>query len=338
MGLDKDQVYFFWTTTVHSGPQAGTIKTAYTSFPVDQAVAEPPQQDVWVPTIYSLEFKDMPGGFDVGQRISLETNDFPATNELQDISTNPVVANETVAAFRSPSQHLWRKTRLQVNLAYFRDGKPYAYQPLSFTSTVSSFPNIVSDDNGNLYITWLEKQENDWYSVYFASTQTTIVDNLHQLSAKEVGDIALETAFGMLIGVLLAPIAAAVWMIAPLLVLLLFSPLGKIRSEKAANVITVISLIVAVGVVWYTKLAVFPSMFEYVPFSAWIPEIPTGIGIVLRVLFPILALAVSSYVAWHYTFQQGNNSSLYFILIYIGIDSIFTTAIYAVLIYGTVIQ
>ncbi len=338
LGLDEKDIYFFWTTIVRSGLESGTVRSLYVDFPVGQVIPDAPPREIWVPTIYSLDFRKMPGGFDVGQRVSLSSIDFPATNELQNISTNPVVHDETVIVFRSPAQHLWRKTRLQVNLVYMRDGKPFAYQPLSFTPTSSSFPNVVSNLNNNLYVTWLEKQENNRYSVYLASTEPTMMASLDVLTLKEIGYIALESAFGMLIGVLLAPIAAAVWMIAPLLVLLLFSPLGRVRSEKASNVITVISLIVAVGLVWNTKLAVFPAMFEYVPFSAWIPEIPKNTGLVLQVLVPAITLVVSSLVAWHFTFRRGNYSSLYFILIYIGIDAMFTTSIYSVLIYGTFIQ
>jgi len=338
LGLDEEEIYFFWTTVVHSGLESGMTRSLYLDFPIGQVIPDGLPQEIWVPTVYKLDFRDMPGGFDVGQRISLSSLDFPATNELQDISTNPVVHDETAVVFRSPAQHLWRKTRLQVNLVYMRDGEPFAYQPLSFTPTTSSFPNIVSNANNNLYVTWLEKQENNRYSVYLASTEPAMVAALDVLTLKEVGNIALQSAFGMLIGALLAPIAAAVWMIAPLLVLLLFSPLGRIRSEKASNVVTVISLVVAVGLVWYTKLAVFPAMFDYVPFSAWIPDIPKTAGLVLQVFVPVITLIVSSIVAWHYTFRRGNYSSLYFILIYIGIDAMFTTSIYAVLIYGTFIK
>ena len=338
IGLDDENIYFFWTTIVRSGLESGAISSLYLNFPIGQVTSEGRPGEIWVPTIYTLDFRNTPGGFDVGERVSLSSLDVPATNELQDILTNPRVGDETVVVFRSPAQHLWRKTRLQVNLVYMRDGEAFAYQPLSFTPTASSFPNVVSNADGQLYVTWLEKQAANWYSVYLASTEPTMVAALHELTLKEIGDIALQSAFGMLIGALLAPIAAAVWMIAPLLALLLFSPLGRIRSEKASNVITVFTLVIAVSLVWFTKLAVFPDMFAYVPFSAWIPEIPKAAGLVLQGLVPVITLVVSSIVAWHYTYRRGNYSSLYFILVYVGIDALLTTSIYAVLIYGTFIQ
>jgi hypothetical protein len=338
LGLDEEQIYFFWTTIVRSGLQSGTIMSQYVTFPIGGVISEARPREIWVPALSNLDFTNTPGGFKVGERVSLPAPEYPLTNELQDISANPVVDDETVVVFRSPAQHLWRKTRLQVNLVYMRAGEPFAYQPLSYTPTAPSFPNLVSSADDHLYVTWLEKQEDNWFSVYLAGTEPVMVASLDELTLAEIGDIALESSFGMLIGALLAPIAAAVWMIAPLLVLLLFSPLGRIRSEKASNVVTVISLVVAVGLVWATKMAVFPAMFEYVPFSAWIPEIPATAGLALQVLVPVITLVVSSYTAWHFTFRQGNYSSLYFILVYIGVDALFTTSIYAVLIYGTYIQ
>ena len=144
LGLDTEEIYFFWTTIVRSGLQSGMIRSLYVSFPLGQVTSEGRPGEIWVPTIYTLDFRNTPGGFEVGERVSLSSQDFPATNELQDISTNPLVGDETVVVFRTPTQHLWRKTRLQVNLAYMRDGEPFAYQPLSFTPTTSSFPNLVS--------------------------------------------------------------------------------------------------------------------------------------------------------------------------------------------------
>ncbi|GAB4423917.1 MAG: hypothetical protein Kow002_13510 [Anaerolineales bacterium] len=337
IGLDQKEIIFIWTTNVRSGLQAGTIRTTYIHFPIDRTSVEQLPQDIWVPTIYSLDFIDMPGGFNVGPRVPLKPVNFPAVNELQDLSTNPFAGEEMVLAFRSPAQHLWRKTRLQVNLAYFRDGEPFAYQPLSFTATAPSFPNVVSKDN-YLYVTWLEKQEDNWHSVYLASTEPGLIDVLDDLTAGEIGNIVLESAFGMLIGVLLAPIAAAVWMFAPFLVMLIFSPLGRIRSEKLSRLITLLSIIISIGTVWFVKLAIFPAMFTYVPFSAWVPEISASVGLFLRILYPALTLFASAYLAWHFTYRQGNYSSLYFMLIYVGVDALFTTAIYAVLIYGTFIQ
>jgi hypothetical protein len=79
-------------------------------------------------------------------------------------------------------------------------------------------------------------------------------------------------------------------------------------------------------------------MLAYVPFSAWIPNIPAVLGEILRIGVPFLTLLLSGFIAWHFTYRRGNDSSLYFLLIYIGVDALITTSIYAVLIYGTYVQ
>jgi len=47
-------------------------------------------------------------------------------------------------------------------------------------------------------------------------------------------------------------------------------------------------------------------------------------------------VAIALFLAWYYTFRQSNPSTLYFLLIYIGVDALLTAAIYAVLIYGAI--
>ena len=95
-------------------------------------------------------------------------------------------------------------------------------------------------------------------------------------------------------------------------------------------------MIVAVVAYWMGKLATLPGMLDYVPFSAWLPEIPFVLGNILRWLVPLLITGIALGVAWYYTFRRSNQSTLYFLLIYVGIDALLTTAIYAVLIYGAI--
>jgi len=83
-------------------------------------------------------------------------------------------------------------------------------------------------------------------------------------------------------------------------------------------------------------MATLPGMMAYVPFSAWLPTIPGTVGMLLRWGVPALTLALSLWTAWYYTFRQGNPSTLYYILIYIGVDALITAAIYGVLFYGAI--
>jgi hypothetical protein len=165
-----------------------------------------------------------------------------------------------------------------------------------------------------------------------------MVSRFKTMSVGEALNLVYTVLFGMLIGALLSPIAAGVWLIAPLAVLALVGFTRRIFPAKVGGYISVAALVAAVGTVWLIKFAVFPLMLAYVPFSAWIPNIPAVLGEILRIGVPFLTLLLSGFIAWHFTYRRGNDSSLYFLLIYIGVDALITTSIYAVLIYGTYVQ
>ena len=338
LGADNTNIYILWTTSVHTGPQSGVIQAKYVTFPIDASPQNRTPNPILAPTIYTLEFSDSANDLKAGQRVSLQGLSVPTTDQIQDFRVNPISTGEVVLAFRSPAEHLWRKTREQVNLLYFDNGDITAYQPLTFTSTVSTFPNVVNDRNGYVSLTWLEKQSSNLYAVYFASTSPQLSGKFNTVSFGETLNIVYTVLFGMLIGALLAPIAAAVWMLAPLAVLALFSFIRRILPNRINNFVSLAGLVAGVGVIWFIKLAILPLMMTYVPFSAWIPNIPELVGTILKILVPLLTLALSVFVAWHFTYRHGNNSSLYFILIYVAVDALITTSIYAVLIYGTYVQ
>ncbi|MEN8173072.1 MAG: hypothetical protein ABFS03_09355, partial [Chloroflexota bacterium] len=287
-------------------------------------------------SIYALHYDHLANSrLEVGERVSMENTGFPRTTELQAIMPDIHQSEELAITFRSPTQYLWRKIRSQVNVAYFQGGELTSYQPLSFTPTLSTSPTVLSSQDHHLYIAWLEKQVSG-YNVYFASTAPDFSDALGESSNRELVKIAAQVGFGMLVGVLIAPIGAGAWMIVPIFLLMFTAPLRKIGSKKVHTGFTVFSLLLAVAAFWVGKMATLPGMMAYVPFSAWLPTIPTLVGSLLRWGIPALTLITALLTAWYYTFRQGNQSVIYFILIYAGVDAVITTAIYGVLIYGAI--
>ena len=337
MGIDATGVYVFWTVVVRSGLESGAVQTEYTYFPLGQPEDAIRPSVIAAPSIYALQYEYLSNSpLDVGERVSMHGSNIPRTVDLVEILPNPVQADELAIVFRSPTQHLWRKVKEQVNMAYFYEGEPSSYQPLSFTTTLSTSPNILNSPDRHLYVTWLEKVETDWYAVYFASTAPAIEEALSHSTSRELGRVAAQMIFGILVGILLAPIAAGVWMVAPLGALFITSPLRKIGSNRTRDIFTWISLALAVFAFWLGKLATLPGMMDYVPFSAWIPEISHFWAEILRWAVPLIFMLFSLFVAWYHTYRVGNKTSLYFLLIYIGVDSLLTAAVYAVLIYGTI--
>ncbi|HSG68265.1 MAG TPA: hypothetical protein VK994_06125, partial [Bacteroidales bacterium] len=289
LGVDDTNVYISWVTNVHTGPLAGDIRANYITFPIGTSLPTT-SQPVYTPTIYSLEFEDSANDLKAGRRVLLQGLNVPMTIKIQDFRTNVMPTGEVVLAVRSPAEHLWRKTREQVNLVYFDRGSLFAYQPLTFTYTISTFPNVMIDQDGYVSLTWLEKESSSQHSVYFASTQPQMIDRFHTVSYNETLTIIYTVLFGMLIGALLAPIAAGVWLLAPVFVLGLFSFVSRMFPPKLKGFLSTVGVAVAVMTVWYIKLAIFPLMTEYVPFSAWVPNIPMILGNILRVAVPLLTL------------------------------------------------
>lgn len=338
LGVDESDVYLFWVVTFQSGLQAGAIQASYQSFPIGDSGQGVSPLFMSAPMVYSLEFERSSGDLKAGDRVSFSDLSVPMTPKTLDFRTNLTPAGEVVLAVRSPSEHLWRKMREQVNLIYFDNGTFKDYQPLTFTTAESTLPNVKNETSGYVSIVWLEKKSSSSASVYFASTDPEIAERFDTISSGEYLNIAYTALFGMLIGALLAPIAAGAWLIAPLAVLAVFSFARRPFPPRFQNYFSVAGLIAALVSIWLVKLGIFPMMWEYVPFSAWVPKIPALVGDILRFGVPMLTLGVAGFTAWHFTYRRDNNSSLYFILIYIAIDSLITASIYAVLIYGTYVQ
>jgi len=337
LGMDETHIYLFWSVIVRTGLESGDVQTKYVNFPFSEPPAAVHPDVIAVPSIYALHYDHLPNSrLEVGERVATQNSGFPRTTELQEITPDLVQAEELAIAFRSPTQYLWRKTRSQINVAYFQNGELTSYQPLSFTPSLSMAPTLISSQNRHLYVAWLEKQASDVYTVYFASTAPEISEALGQSTGRELAKVAAQVGFGMLVGILIAPIAAGAWMIVPIFLLLLTSPLRKLGSKKVQTGFSVFSLLLAIAVYWAGKMATLPGMMAYVPFSAWLPTIPGTVGMLLRWGVPALTLALSLWTAWYYTFRQGNPSTLYYILIYIGVDALITAAIYGVLFYGAI--
>ena len=242
--------------------------------------------------------------------------------------------DELALAYRASMLHQWRKQRWQVNVLYLDAGQPRWAQPLSFTPSYSLKPRLQADGDGFLYLAWLEKVAPYSYSVYLASTQPDIVAAQNALTWSERGAILLQVIFGLLVGALLAPLAASVWMLAPLFIYLLVNALHRWLPSSWERNWEYLSLGLALLAFWSAKHATLPAMFTYVPFSAWVPGIPAWLGTALRFGVPVLILGLSLWAGWHYTYRKQNRAGLYFLMIYIAVDALLSMAVYAVMIYG----
>jgi hypothetical protein len=220
-----------------------------------------------------------------------------------------------------------------VGLVYFSDGASESYQLISFTRTFSSDPFVTADADGYLYFTWLEPGEESGLRVYLASSAPDVSANLGNISAADVFDMTLQSLFGFFSGAALSPFFAVLWMVAPLVVLAATSFIRR-ESDDRISVGTAISLVLAVAVFTAVKLMTLPGYADYVPFSAWIPVLPTWLEAPLQwIVLPAITL-IAVVVAWFFTFGRRNQSALYFMLVFAATDAFLTLGVYGVLIYA----
>lgn len=336
MGLDDQHVYILWSEKIVTGLDAGSGTSYLQSFPVGavEKITEP--RKMLAPRSSGLQ-KDYlePGGFKTGERISLQEENFFPANGLFDLDTNQDQYFETALAFQSTMEYSWRQTKNQINIIYLSEGEITSFQPLSFSSTPSKEPRVSNDQIGNLYLVWLEDRGN-MNDVYFATTNPEYMKFLNKITGEDVLILAGEMAFGLLAGIILSPFAAAVWGGLSMIALLINKFFIRFQKQAIQNLGQILSLAGALFIYWWLKFATLPGIDgDYVPFSAWIPRIPEGLEGPLKIGVPVVIGLVALFLAWNFTYRKKNTSPMYFLMIYAGVDALFSTAVYGVLIYGT---
>ena len=272
--------------------------------------------------------------FNTGDRV-LVGGSFPGTTFQDNLSVLPGSYPELPIALRSQSEFKWRDIRSQVNVAYIEDGLVTSYQPLSYTSTESTFPLIFQDLARDLYLTWLEK-EGTTFHVYLTTTDPVKREFLDDMSSEDYFFLFAEGLFGVLAGAVLSPFAAAVWGGAGLLAFLFNLVLSQFNRPIYRRIGEVLSMVGGIYIFWWLKLATLPGLLgDYVPFSAWIPRIPQALEQPLIYGVPVLIGLASLAVAWSRTYGREAGSAINFHLIYSGMDALLSCAVYGILIYGS---
>ena len=327
LGLDDEQSYLIWAEKSRTGMEAGKVEALEIHLPSDQPDLVSSPRQLLVPPSYNLPYVDYPeGSLKAGDRVSLEPG---GSSNITDIETLSSQNQELAIAVRARLDYLQHKQRDQVSVLYFQNGAPTSYQLLSFTSVDSQDPAISSDENGDLYLSWLERGDLDGYSVYFATTAPDVQRALNAFTWSDIGRLGTETLFGLVTGALLVPIVL-IWLILPIALIVLTSFLRK-NDDSLSHPGTLLSLSLSAIAYWAGKLLVLPGMRDYVPFSAWLPFFPPWSFVPLKIGVPVLIAALALYTAWNLTYHRDRPSALYLLLLYAAIDGVLTTAVYGVL-------
>jgi hypothetical protein len=335
MGFDRELGYFFWSELIVSGMDAGAQTTFLQYFPLERPEKVRPPMGITAPAVQLLDEVTFFGGYFQSGPRALSSGSFPRTTYLDNISVLPGGYQEMAFAYRSTSEYKWRDARSQVNVGYIKDGLVTSFQPISYTSTESNLPLIFQDQQGDLYLTWLEKEGTTFY-VYLTTTDPTKRETLDFVSAQDYLYLAADGLFGILAGVVLSPFAAAVWGGAGLLGFVFNLILSQFNRPIYRNIGEILSMVAGIYIFWWLKLATLPGIFgDYVPFSAWIPHIPQSLEQPLVIGVPILIGLISLAVAWSRTYGREAGSAINFHLIYSGMDALLSCAVYGILIYGS---
>ena len=323
LGLDRNMAYVTWAIEVRTGLNAGLVQARYVSFPRERPDLAASAKDLVAPSDYHLEYQPWPESeIRAGRRAPISP---PLKSRMTQFFFLSTPVGETASIQRQKVTYTMRQEAFQTSLLFWRDGHPTSYQLLSFTRSDTLSPAMAMNRENYLYAAWLERGAQG-FDVYFASTEPQVAAEYERLSLADYGSILGQTLFGMVMGALLLPFAM-MWMIVPVILFLITFPLRRDNLELSARG-NLISLTLAIAGYWIAKLSTLASLREFVPFSPWIPIIPEWLAPVLQVITPLGILSAGLVAAWAMTYRRGHYSALLFLLVYLAVDAVLTTAIY----------
>ncbi len=335
LAFDQKRVYLFSIEFTRTSRRAGLADLKYAHFPSGDPEGISDFNSIAVPRTNDLVYETLPEeGLIAGQRASLMSGEYPRLVSPIGITINKAAEPELALALKAQIPYLRNDTRIQVGTLFLQDGALTTCQLLSFTPQSSLAPAIASDGARQLYLTWIERTEDmSSYHIYLASTASDIRQTLDLLTMGDVGRMAADTFFGLLQGAVYSLFAALIWLAAPALLLALTWRFRR-DGHNLVSRPSLISIGLALIAYWVGKLTTFASAYTYVPFSAWIPVIPSWLNIPLQLGVPTIIAVVALRAAWHYTERSATRSAALFVAIYAGVDGLFTMAVYSGLLYG----
>jgi hypothetical protein len=336
LGQSGDAMLVLWNLSVLTGMEAGLMTTEYVILPIE-GVEEGFQQQpsmLFVPSDYHEDYRQEATIFQAGERIWLQDVDGGYSGRIQELSIVDSNAFELVIALEAKVDFLRHKEEIQISLLFFQDGQPTSYQLLSFEAAASRMPYLVADETGYLYLTWIQNTDELGNAIFFATTEPDLRESISSFDSADTFSVASDAIFGLLSGVLLLPIAL-VWLLIPFAAIGLTSLIRK-EDEPIFGIGTILGIGLALAGFWFGKYFSLQilDMTDYVPFSAWIPQISSQQANLLRFIVPMLIFVVSVIFAWWQTYAKQNRSVLFFVIYYAVLDSLLSLAIYGLLVYG----
>ena len=333
LGVDLTNVYLGDTAMIRTGMREGEIETSYRTFPIWEPQEGAVPVRLFMPVEYELMYdqRSQENALQIGRRAAWDELGHVTDQIVEVVSTGSSVS-ETAFAFHERVNTQSGQTQAQIGLITLTAGEPQSYQLITNTSTGSRQPNVLISGDGHVFLTWLELSDVRTYSVFLSTTMPGFRTEFDALGLQEWQNMLGDMAFGMFSGLVLFPIAF-LWMIPPLVVIAALSFIRK-REESFTQPGNLASLILALAVFQLIKFSIFPSLRMTIPFTQWIPVIPTNWFPVMQVLIPFIIFAISALIASVTVRRRGQTSVVVLFILYALFDGILTLAVYGGYLFG----
>ena len=272
-----------------------------------------------------LNYLTYTGPFAISRLAQVE---IPYSNFTYLPSSPVALEDQMVIAVSTPAQ-LRYKVRQDIAMLLFEHGQIRGYQPVTATANTSLSPNLAGDADGNLYIAWLERGIGN--DVYFATTNPQAADTLNQTNMSEVTVTILGIFVEAVTGLLLLPFMLLAIGLAYIAVFVTSRVAGLIRLGRWKDAIGFISGAV---VLWVVKLSFLPFMGSFVPFVAWLPEMPASVLMVYKAFWPVLIVSASLFFSHRIMKRRDISSLTTWFGLYAIIDVTLTALIYGAMLQG----
>ncbi len=322
LGISDEWGYVIWSIAHRTGLEAGTSRVEYASFPLGGSVDGRPIR-LGLSAAEALPYEAYAGDYQMtllaGASPIAYSSDFayqPATDLGQ--------ANEVAVAL-AMTQQLRQKSVTQIATAVFRDGAFLGFNMAAKTEAFSQEPFIGSDAAGNLHVAWREGGHGQM--IFYATTAPDARKAINGLDSGDVSNLLFTGGIEAAVGMMMFPLAF-IWVLPGLLIMGIWH---MRRDEDTLNdPITLILLLISLISYQFIKVAFWPFMLVYVPFSAWM-DVPDSLNLLLRIGVPIVIFTVGLLTAVYIRKRKNPYmSGLLFFFITTTIDGLLTLGVYGV--------
>jgi hypothetical protein len=327
VGFSDGWVYVLWSTSSFSGMEPGTAKGWFAAFPENAPRLLVPEQLQLVPFEEQV-YEPYEGAYNLTELAEPAVAPY-GSDYVEDPATVSGQSSALVAAI-TMEQALRQDSFQQIAILVLEEGRLIGFQVATKTSSLSREPVIVSDASGSLYIAWREGAGRD--RAYFATTAPAGREALDKTEGYEVFRTLTVASMEGFASLGVFPFAFF-WLAPGLLILGAVEVFG--RETDVNKPVPLALFIVSLLLYQLMKVIILPTIFTYVPFSAWF-EVSEVLGSVLRVVVPLATLGIGLLISWWISWRRDNRAVFLFFFVTAGIDAILTLLIYGVTFFGAV--